>query len=890
MNNSLNVVAHPLPLGLGVPYLQRMPVGRTVQQIIDAIPKNKLPIKENLKAVLSGPKGDTIIDRKLWSFVRPKAGLTLSFQVAPTGGDDSGNAKKVIAVVIAIAIIATGHFELLEIPVFLLEAATTVLVSSALSLAVSALTRPPAAQARGEEAVSDNALGTSSAQGNVLNPGGPIPVILGRRKVFPPMACQPLVELQGKDEIVEITYVLDGPHSFENIRIDDVAIEDVEGIEFEVKEGFDDDLNIILYQRYGFTDQAQKRLSNHRTDESDTEILESQTEPNTSLPHFEHFISEKNPDEIWMSVLFGGFVFGDNPTILAAVPMRIRMRPKGTSTWINLPEIHFVGKAIQDYRKQIKLIWASSGSSPVPPSSNGVYVAYQDVPGQITLPATTGWEADSHFDDLSGDIDGVQNVSMYPDRVEFYLDESSFPRGEKYEVEVIKGVMYKKTSLTQSTYSYSGSVKDFFTYRLVTGSATIAEDQDSVANDATIQRLASIYNDKMIQEKGFASLSIRGKNIDVQNVSIDAASYIPDWNGTEWLGWVASNNPASHYRNVLVGNLAHPTKRENVLQLDNDNLVEWRQACIDNSWEISTIIQGRTAAEVREMIASTAYARPKGPLWGWGVAIDVDRSADLPVQFFTPRNSANLRWKKSFAEVADGFRITFDDEDNDYQTREIIVMHPNIPIGRERTLEALTYDTITNETMVRDRALHDLKTLRKRNVKYLFDVPLDGLVCERGSLVILSNDLITRNSQSARISEIFLNGSSEVIAIRADTDLNFVNEAEFWDNTDFWEVDDIWNMGIQTAAEIRYPLDSVSVSGNDRIGVQTVTLSNPTGLGSYLQFGAPFAKPEGLEVGALFSIGPVENVEGRFIVLDTKRSRDLTATLTLIEEAPSLFA
>ncbi|MDF1685372.1 MAG: hypothetical protein P1U50_01170 [Parvibaculaceae bacterium] len=887
MSSSFNVVSMPLPLGIGPRHIEPMKVGRSIRQIIDAIPMDKLPVRSNMRVIVSNPSGETEIHHKMWDLVRPKEGSIVSIQMAPAGGDDS-SIKTVIAVVVAIAIIATGHLELLEIPAWLMEAATAVAISSAAALATSALSRPPAAQARGEETTTDTALGSASAQGNVLSPGGSIPVVLGRRKVFPPLACEPLVETINRDEIVEATYVLDGPHDLENIRIDDVAVEELEGVEIETREGWDDDLNVLLYRRYGYSDQVQKQLQGYRVNETSTQQLDDQTSPENSLPSWEQFATEKSPDEIWLSLFWGGFVFGDDASSRAGVPVRFRVRERGESDWKNLPEVHFVGSELQNYRIQVKIKWGELGSVPTPPTSTGPFVAFKEVPGQ-TGTVTAGWEAHSSFDDGSEDLDGVQNVAMYPDLLEFYLDEADFPRGVKYEVEAMIGCMYKQASLNTTTYAYKSNVRDLFYYYENGGALEVAEDQDTVANRCTVARISSVYNDLMIKERGFCTIVIRGRNIAVQNVSVEAAAYVPDWDGEDWSNWVASENPATHYRNVLVGDRTHPARRENPAQIDEASILAWRQACIDNGWKISAIIEGRTAHEVREMIASTAYARPKSPIWGWGVALDVDRTEEMPVQYFTPRNSANFRWRKPFAETVDGYRVTFDDADNDYQTREITVLHPNTPTNMQQTLEALTYDTITDEDLIRARALHDLKTLRKRSVQYLLDVPMESIVCERGSLVAIANDLLVYQSGSARVLEVITNDSDEVTSLRIDSDLELINEPDFWSITDFWAVENIWNIGVKTAASIRYPLDSATAETNKRVGILTKTLSNSTGRSGLLAFETPFARPEGLAEGALVSAGPVDHVEGRFIVTNVQHSKNLNATLTLVDEAPDLF-
>src|SRR5690606_37876719 len=90
------------------------------------------------------------------------------------------------------------------------------------SLLLSALIPPPSIDtARGKSIQNP---GAASAEGNVLEPNGPIPRVVGERKVYPPLASEPFTYFSGPDEVVEAAYVLAGPHRIQDIRLGAAAV------------------------------------------------------------------------------------------------------------------------------------------------------------------------------------------------------------------------------------------------------------------------------------------------------------------------------------------------------------------------------------------------------------------------------------------------------------------------------------------------------------------------------------------------------------------------------------------------------------------------------------------------------------------------------------------
>src|SRR5690606_17732609 len=173
-------------------------------------------------------------------------------------GDGGGNTGKSVAgavAALALIVVTGGIASGAAVPFLGASFAAGTLGANALAgavglagaLAVSALTPPPALGTIGNTGALSSLPGSdanadqrqpAAASGNVLQPGGAIPRIIGTRKVFPPFGGEPIVELVGDDERVEAFFILNGPHAWSDIRVDGVTIDDAEDVEFETFEGW----------------------------------------------------------------------------------------------------------------------------------------------------------------------------------------------------------------------------------------------------------------------------------------------------------------------------------------------------------------------------------------------------------------------------------------------------------------------------------------------------------------------------------------------------------------------------------------------------------------------------------------------------------------------------
>lgn len=833
--------------------------------------------------------------RSAWERITPKPShngvpVEITFHATPMGGGKGKEGgKNILAIVAGIALTAlTGFvaggglatkfgfgaaFAKGGIGALLAGAG----VSLVGSLLLSALVPPPTIQT----GKTINNAGPASAEGNVLEPNGPIPRVLGERKVFPPLACEPFTYFDGPDEVVEAIYVLAGPHRLQDIRVGAAPIASLADVEFEAREGFPGEMPLELVQRQARTDQRNVELRGHTVSPDDGRTLESPTGDQTvALPQRMTVATRNAPDEQWLHLVMpAGLNKNASDSDRLRVPVRVRIRQLGAATWTVLPELHFSAATPRQLRATIKLIWRSDATtSPGASVTEGWVEALVAAPAQSLAPVTDAFAADAYFDDGSGDAwmnssnlgtTRVNRVVLDRYTAAFYLDTAVFPKG-RYEIEIMRGAAIQNSVWSSSAYTVSGTVRDLFAYA---GSpAQIPQTRNGVADTIVLARSVSIWNEAPLTGGDLAIIAVRARNRQMDQVSCIAGGYVKDWDGTGWNTWSVTSNPAPHLRDIYCGRQNLDPVPDDVI--DDDGLVSWRAACVDLNYRVNALIEDASVDDAARIVASCGYAKPYMSEV-WGVVRDFDRSANVPVQIFTPRNSRGFQWTKAFSRMPEGFRVNFRDASRDYEQRQITVFAPGVSSDTGR-LEQVTYEGLVTEAEVTAKALYDQAQMERRNIFYSFDAPAESIVCRRGSLVGLQHDSLSEWTGSGLVIDVQYDTSGLVTAIELDGIVRVANELDMHATTNLHAVADMHAVGRKTGVAIR------------REGLRTVhPVSNPSGDTDTVTFSPPISAT-GLSEGVLCATGPLGTEVERLVVFSISPKEDLTATLTLVAEAPGI--
>ena len=529
------------PFSVGAPLILEGAPGRNLAEIAASVLSIPADFFDSGAIAVNGE----IVSREHWLHVRPKANTVVTIH-APIRGGQGGGGKQVFALVAAIALsVATagiaggalapvlgGSFAAGTLGASLLAGA----VGIGGALAISALSSPPVVNPNQEaDASGGNRLEPAAISGNILQPNTPIPRVIGTRKVFPPFASEPIIELIGQDEFVEAVYVLGGPHDLSDVRLGDgsvdESVENVADVEIELRDGLPTDEPLTLTTRQGRTLDANQELSVHQVNPEDQDNVDDTVD--NPLPVFHAFTTRTAPDENWMQLLLSGLARQADNTDDLRIAFRIRMRRRGDVSWRDLPELHYMNATTSQVRTQIKIFWgnAFTDAFPTAPSAVGWVAAYKTVPAQDVAPLGTEFTADSYFSAGAGNdvyengtelTTNVQNVVIFANRVEVYLDETEWTPGI-YDIEIKRSAPFRDTLFTSSTYDYNGDTLDFFG-QIDTGVLPIT--RAGLLDRLVMTRLVNIWNEYPIKQSNTALISLKARNRSVNRLSCTAKGLV----------------------------------------------------------------------------------------------------------------------------------------------------------------------------------------------------------------------------------------------------------------------------------------------------------------------------------------------------------------------------
>lgn len=301
---------HPFQMDAGVIQVK---AGRSLQAMLDAVADGHA-LAPTLRVEIGGIE----VPRELWPRVRPKEGTAIHATVMPAGGKGGKLLRTVLLIVVAVVAIwvtgggAAGFFASFGVTN---AAVAGALVSIVGNLLVNALIPPPKPPSLGGGGSADigrwNALTGSS---NQANPYGPIPLVIGESRIYPPHAAMPYSELVGAVSYQRLMFDLGhGDIEVSDLKIGDTDLSEFDGVEYEVTK------TPTLYT----SDISELSVS---ATLNDSDVVSRTTSANV--------------DEISLDVVFPQGLFGmdDNgQQVTATASFALEYRETGSVTWLPVP-------------------------------------------------------------------------------------------------------------------------------------------------------------------------------------------------------------------------------------------------------------------------------------------------------------------------------------------------------------------------------------------------------------------------------------------------------------------------------------------------------------------------------------------------------------------------
>lgn len=859
-------IAHQMQ-GVGAVHRISVPYARaTVEEIAAQVYEGA----EGVCAWLRAPAGHAVewieIPRQMWSWIRPKVGDAVKFTFRP----GKSVVRAIFAVIVAIVVAVVAPYLAIALGT-IGGALATAAVGVGLSLLGNALfpvSTPSSSSADNIDADKQRAFSNVETDSNLLAKEAYLPVVAGTRRLSPPEIAYPLLRLESGIQTVARVFALDGRHAISSVQVDETPVADFPSITTEIKDGAEtSSVSTTLLTKVNNTVSVSETLSTFSADEV---TLVDQTKPSNSEPRWVRFttISDPKMEEIILRLQFSSFLKSDEGAVKVRVPLRIRFRPKGsTGAWFNLPEIHVVGRDISTSLKEVRIRWDSQFGTE---DAGGelAYGFFQRVPPVTAYTLSDGvtgdqWQADSWFVNGAG-LTATTNISGRRNGVRVTLNETDYPK-QAYEWEVIRGLACSASTFFPATYVLGSFVNSFFVSRY-SPSATwiIPIDQGAYTSAVSLALATTVVNRQPCQRPETAIIGLKAVGQSVKNVTVIASRYVKDWDGVGWNTETTTTNPASHYRQVLFDWLSYNGVDTDLIS--NADFVAWRQECIDRGYEVSALMAGESVLDNLARIATAGFARPRYSD-GFGVDFFRDRSAERPVQSFSPRNATiSIDWSMS-AKPA-GVRAKFQNETDGYKDDEIQISNP--VYSNSPRYNVVEYDSIANPELVYRRAYFDMLQMHYQGRRSItVDTAIEGLICERGDLVAVVTDLLNDNNSGTRIRSVI-----DYTNFTIDQRIPVESTESIFDADNMFALDDIFTVGEQSVCLISTP------TGTE---MRTIVAAE----GDVIRVSGSLPSLD--LVGAHVVIGPLSKFTNRCIVSEIQRQSEERAKIILLDEAPEIY-
>ena len=478
-----------------------------------------------------------------------------------------------------------------------------------------------------------------------------------------------------------------------------------------------------------------------------------------------NFLTYENERDSYLSMLlvwgYGPLSIDDNSYKIGDVPLssftdyqKITLERKTEPTTIEKANFDAIyGKDITQVNTQVELVCDGNPESTVAPGP-WFEAATTEAVNSVTL--ALHFPQGLRMIKIKGDGAGDSFATSVAFRAEYSTNGGS--TWLLLDSFTIGGDTVKKDGFT-FTKTYSGLNHSQMLVRVRRETGDNTEDNPerryyftSILQNVTFLRNASPAVDPVgakIAKTAFKIKATDQLNGSIQGISAIVQTYCKIWNGTAWVDGNTSN-PAALMRYVL----EHPANPKKITdaasQINLTQLQYFYNYCQSKGFEYNGVLgEARSVLEVIRDICAAGRASPALVDGKWSVVID--EAKPNVVQHFTPHNSWNFEGSKALPKRPDGLRVTYYDQDSDYQQSEIIVYD----IGKDSTnaelFESITLPGVTKKSLVIDHAKWHMAQMKLRPELYTLESDIEYLVCNRGDRVKVMHDVPMWGLGSGRI-------------------------------------------------------------------------------------------------------------------------------------------
>lgn len=694
-----------------------------------------------------------LVPREHWEDLWLKEGQFVTVVVPTLGGGGGGGGKNIMKTVLSLVVVAAaavatwyvgglGAFEAGGVMagwggVAGAIAGAAVMMGGMLLVNALCPASTPKLSGSSSTAETENAAKIWSIDGaqNKADPYGVVPTVMGSVRYAPRHASKYYSVLNGNDQYVRYLYVVStGSCEVDGHRIGDTNFWNYEGCE--------------LYVYKGWTGQGTRWFNQARSEESFSIAVKNSVGWVTRT-------TAKNTVWVELVLVFNeGLKHIDKEGHSSAVTVnfQVRYRRVGASDWTMLGRTVSCNQTINVRMLEAIMISGDGQQFPVGIDTSGNLVFN----GGTTIAYCTV-SAENRYDEY-GDYVTVYNVPRVVSYTGAYTGTLSLGTQTIDNLTYIT-ITANGGTITFADQSFSGCTinpqRRGICFDLPEGQYEVSLLRTTPDNDVesteythrdacTWTALQSARNKPAVVGDPKHPLTIVEMQIkaseqlsgSVDEYNCMCTSDAPIWNGSYWYEGPTSN-PASLALRVATGtDIGKPASWSEMDLESYKNFYNW---CEAYGWKYNSVITSRTtAAEIVHNIFSSgrgSYAL----LNGHGVIWDDPNAAVSDM--LTPRNSWSFQSKKTPpAEIVQGLRMRFLNQNNDYQEDEMVVYLDGYNADNATNIIEWEQDGVTDPNLIWKHGRLRLAEMRLRPEVYTLSCEAESVTMRRGDRVRVVHD------------------------------------------------------------------------------------------------------------------------------------------------------
>ena len=863
-----------------------------------------------------------LIPQEEWENTFPKDSEHYQIMMAIQGGGGGGGktALRMVAMVaIAMAAIYTGgaaaaalEFAKGSFAAIATQAAVATAVSVVGGLALNALIPPPEVGNQNDMA-SDNTR-TLSGASNSANPYGPIPRIYGKTRFSPYKIAADYTETVGETTYLRTLLCFGyGPLKISDIRIGTNSIANYSEVQYEIREGWPDDEPITLYTNTVIQQNYSIRL--HANGQSlgpqIVTTLANQNEANVVL---------------WFEGLYQTRANSGKLDVNTA-SFTIHYRKNGSNDdWTLVTNTSYTMRSTSPFTRSFRIVFPEAGTYDIRVHQYYAEFNGPNNPGSGYIQTVQNIEYKAPYrasglcimamrirasDQLNGQLDGVsalcESYEFVPDSggeepeepdepeeptiVEWLpqtvtvgqCNRKGNPLSQKIE-ETVRNAKITfnfpsgvRSSRSNPVFQYKAEAGFLLEWKIDNGNwqqkyVSTGEiynpNEFNIVQDITNSQECQSIEIKITKTVDREVVRRLGSDVwENNNASISTCNVILSYDLARYSGggqepspspipgnWVLNRHPAWHVYDILTGTAAvSPVDPE---MIDVESFKEWEKTYPD--WLVDVAIDGNyTRLEVINSMCSAGKAY--FTMINGKYTIVLDKVGKTPVAAISPRNSFDFSFTKAFEQTIHGFKVKYIEPDRDWTEQEVIVYNTGYDSSNASNFESLETYGCTDRTRAWKYGKYMLAQYVLRPETYTLTQDIENLAVNIGDLVMLSHDVLKVGIGSARVKEVYLDEAGRATSLWLD---------------DFFYLPSGSNYSV-IIRDSYGKLSTYAIDSNEsEEDVINFTTSIPQNL-------LPAA-------GDMVFIGITDRMAMRSLITKIEPGDDLTATLTLVPEAPEV--